>query len=304
MVPAGITVRTTGRLRAMWTRGLAGWYGRHGRHDLPWRKTRDPWPVLVSEVMLQQTQVARVQPRWEAFLRRWPTAEAFAATSLEDVLRAWQGLGYPRRALALHRCAIAVARDGWPADETRLRELPGVGLYTARALQALAFEVAGPPPLDVNIARVTARASLGVEPGDASRRETEAAVVAGRPRGMARRDYVLALFDAGAIHCRSVPRCGGCPLAAGCRSRRRLAAAAGPAAKVRRQSPYAGSFRQLRGQVLAAMLDDPLPPTRQALARRMRHVTPAPTAAAIARAVESLAADGLVPASRIPRSDG
>ena len=237
-------------------------------------------------------------------MERWPTAEAFAAASLEDVLRAWQGLGYPRRALALHRCAIAVADRGWPEDETGLRELPGVGRYTARALIALAFEGSGSPPLDVNIARVAARAALGVEAQGAARREIEAAVAAGRPRGLTRRDYVLALFDAGAIHCRSVPRCDGCPLAAGCRSRRRLAAGAGPAPKVRRQASYAGSFRQLRGQVLAAMLDDPRPPTLQALARRLQRLTPTLSAAAITRAVESLAADGLVPASRIPRSDG
>jgi len=288
----------------MWTRGLAGWYGRNGRHHLPWRATRDPWAVLVSEVMLQQTQVARVRPKWEAFMERWPTAEAFAAASLEDVLRAWQGLGYPRRALALHRCAIAVAREGWPRDEAELRELPGVGRYTARALLALAFEASCPPPLDVNIARVAARAALGAEPQGASQRQIEAAVTAGQPRSMRRRDYVLALFDAGAIHCRSVPRCDGCPLAGTCRSRRRLAASTTPAPSARRQPPYAGSFRQLRGAVLAAMLVDPQPPTRQALVRRMKGLTPAPSADAIARAVESLAADGLVTASRVPRSDG
>ncbi|HWW08793.1 MAG TPA: A/G-specific adenine glycosylase [Candidatus Acidoferrales bacterium] len=260
--------------------------------------------MLVSEMMLQQTQVARVQPKWEAFMERWPTAEACAEASLDDVLREWQGLGYPRRALALHRCAIAVADRGWPEGEAALRELPGVGLYTARALLALAFEAPGPPPLDVNIARVAARAALGVEAEDARRREIEAAVASGQPRGLKRRDYVLALFDAGAIHCRSVPRCNGCPLASGCRSRSRLAAPARPAANARRQPPYAGSFRQLRGQVLAAMLDDPRPPGRQALTRRLRRLTPAPTAGAIARAVESLVADGLVTASRVRRSDG
>ena len=287
----------------MWTRGLAGWYGRNGRHHLPWRATRDPWAVLVSEVMLQQTQVARVLPKWEAFLGRWPTPEACAAASLDDVLREWQGLGYPRRALALHRCANAVAQGGWPKDEAGLVELPGVGRYTARALLALAFERSCSPPLDVNIARVAARAALGVETEGVSRREIEAAVAAGHPRGTSRRDYVLALFDAGALHCRSQPRCGGCPLAAGCRSRGRLGGT-GLASTRRRQAPYAGSFRQLRGAVLAAMLVDTQPPTRQALVRRMKGLTPAPSADAIARAVESLAADGLVTASRVPRSDG
>src|SRR3982074_576505 len=134
----------------MWTRGLAGWSGRKGRHHLPWRGARDPWAVLVSEVMLQQTQVARVRPKWEAFMVRWPTAQAFAAASLEEVLRAWQGLGYPRRALGVDRCGTTVAREGWPNDEAGLLELSGVGRYTARALVALAFEGSCTPPLDVN----------------------------------------------------------------------------------------------------------------------------------------------------------
>ena len=109
---------------------LLAWYREHGR-DLPWRRTRDPYAILVSEVMLQQTQASRVVPRYLAWLERWPTAEALAAASTADVIRAWQGLGYNRRALNLQRAARQVARDGWPGD---LTELPGVGPYTAAAV--------------------------------------------------------------------------------------------------------------------------------------------------------------------------
>ena len=105
---------------------LLTWFRTHGR-DLPWRRTRDPYAILVSEVMLQQTQVGRVVPRYLAFLERWPTLEALAAASPGDVIREWQGLGYNRRALNLHRAARRIAAEGWPAD---LTELPGVGRYT------------------------------------------------------------------------------------------------------------------------------------------------------------------------------
>ena len=108
---------------------LLSWFAANGR-DLPWRHTRDPYAILVSEVMLQQTQVARVVPRWEEWIARWPTVDALAAAPLADVIRAWQGLGYNRRAVNLHRAARVVAEQGWPDD---LTELPGVGHYTADA---------------------------------------------------------------------------------------------------------------------------------------------------------------------------
>jgi A/G-specific adenine glycosylase len=114
---------------------LLAWYGRV-RRDLPWRRTTDPYAILVSEVMLQQTQVARVVPRYLEWLERWPTAAALAAASRAEVLAAWVGLGYNRRALALHAAATVVARDGWPDD---LRTLPGVGPYTAAAVGSFAF---------------------------------------------------------------------------------------------------------------------------------------------------------------------
>jgi len=196
---------------------LLAWYGLNGR-DLPWRKTTDPYAVLVSEVMLQQTQVDRVIPRFLAWLDRWPTAKALAAAPAADVIRAWQGLGYNRRAVSLHRAAQAVARDGWPDDLTRL---PGVGPYTAAALRNFAFgeDVL---PHDVNVDRVERRTGY---------RFTGAAA--------------QALMDLGATVCLArIPRCDVCPLAAGCPSRGTREE------PLRKQSRFEGSFRQRRAATL------------------------------------------------------
>jgi A/G-specific adenine glycosylase len=202
---------------------LLAWYGEHAR-DLPWRKTRDPYAILVSEVMLQQTQVARVVPRYEAWLARWPTVEALADASAADVIRAWQGLGYNRRALNLHRAARQVAANGWPDD---LTELPGVGRYTADAVARFAH---GVPvlPVDVNVRRVIER--TGAEFGPAS---------------------AHALMDLGATVCHGrTPRCETCPLAHGCPSRGRKYEA------LRKQSRFEGSFRQRRARTLRLVADE------------------------------------------------
>ena len=199
---------------------LLAWYDRNKR-DLPWRNTTDPYAILVSEVMLQQTQVERVIPRYESWLARWPTVAALAAAPAADVIVAWQGLGYNRRAINLHRAARRVAENGWPDD---LTELPGVGPYTAAALGNFAFgrDVL---PVDVNIARVQERTG---EQFDAT--------------------CAQALFDLGATICLArVPRCELCPLAAGCPSRGRRYE------PLRKQSPFEGSFRQRRAQVLRAV---------------------------------------------------
>jgi A/G-specific adenine glycosylase len=264
----------------------------HGRHDLPWRATADPWAILVSEVMLQQTQVARVAGRWESFLARWPTPEACAAAPLPAVLREWQGLGYPRRARAIHEVATAVAAGGWPDSEAGLRSLPGVGQYTSRALRVLAFGAAAVPPQDVNIARVTARAALGHEPGDVRLASLEERLAAGRPRGMSARAFTYALFDAGALHCRARPLCHGCPLAAGCASRHRLAAA--PPAPQRRSPRYRGSTRELRGAVLRAMLADPPPATMLELQARAGGAAAGRSSNDIAAVLDALLHEGLV----------
>jgi A/G-specific adenine glycosylase len=204
---------------------LLAWFGENGR-DLPWRSTRDPYAILVSEVMLQQTQVERVIPRYLAWLERWPTAEALSAAPVAEVIRAWQGLGYNRRAVNLHRAARRVAAaEGWPDD---LTELPGVGRYTADALAAIAFGRAV-LPTDTNVRRVQERT--------------------GHAFGSA---CGQALMDLGASVCLArVPRCGACPLARHCPSRGRRYAA------LRRQSPFEGSFRQRRARVLRAVSTSP-----------------------------------------------
>src|SRR3954449_4866464 len=200
---------------------LAEWFRRHGR-DLPWRQTRDPYAILVSEVMLQQTQVARVVPRYLRGLERWPTVGALAAADAADVLREWQGLGYNRRALNLQRAARAVDARGWPDD---LTSLPGVGEYTAAAVRNFAFghDVL---PRDTNVRRVEDRT--------------------GHTFGAAN---AQALMDLGATVCLArVPRCSACPLAERCpASGRRYE-------PLRRQSPFEGSFRQRRARALRAIL--------------------------------------------------
>ena len=282
----------------MWTRGLAYWYRRHGRHNLTWRHTDDPWAILVSEVMLQQTQVGRVVGRWDSFLERWPTPHSCANAGLADVLREWRGLGYPRRARDLHQVAATVAEGGWPQDEAGLRALPGVGPYTARALLTLALRRPSPPPRDVNVSRVAARAALGVEPGVSSATSLDEAVQAGRPSRMSRRDYTYALFDVGALHCRSRPRCDGCPLRPGCASLARLAGTGAPVPE-RRQPRYHGSNRELRGAVLRLLLG-PAPPSRMAeLNARLAGFAAARHPGGVEMAVAGLVADRLIPAGAL-----
>jgi A/G-specific adenine glycosylase len=276
----------------VWTRGLARWYEARGRHDLPWRATDEPWAILVSEVMLQQTQVARVSGRWESFLQCWPTPAACAAAPLDAVLREWQGLGYPRRARALHDTAKHVAANGWPDTEAGLRELPGVGRYTARALRVLAFGDTHVPPQDVNIARVTARAALGHEPGGVHASSIGDQLARSRPRGMTARTFTYALFDVGALHCRAQPRCHECPLASPCASRDRIGIA--PPLPSRPSVRYRGSVRELRGAVLRTMLSDPPPSTLDELQARAGPAAASRERGDVAAVLEALVRERLV----------
>jgi A/G-specific adenine glycosylase len=196
---------------------LSAWFAANGR-DLPWRRTTDPYAILVSEVMLQQTQVDRVITRYTAWLERWPTPEALAAATPAEVIREWQGLGYNRRALNLHRTARHVAEHDWPED---LTTLPGVGRYTADAVAnfALGQRVL---PVDTNVRRVEERTAHSFGPESAQ-----------------------ALMDLGATICLArVPRCESCPLADGCPSRGRRYE------PLRKQSRFEGSFRQRRAETL------------------------------------------------------
>jgi A/G-specific adenine glycosylase len=248
-------------LEATRTRVLA-WFAEAGR-DLPWRATRDPYRVLVAEVLAQQTQAARAAAAWPAFLERFPDAATLAAAPPAEVLRAWQGLGYNRRALALRRTAQAVVeRGGWPDTVEELARLPGVGPYTARAVACFAFEqpVA---PVDTNVARVLARSLTGADPSQltpaARQRLADRAMPGDHPWA-----WTSALMDVGAQHCRPQPRCGGCPLEATCRWR-----ALGPAApppRPRGQAPFATSDRRWRGAVVRALAAAPDGMDRAALA--------------------------------------
>jgi A/G-specific adenine glycosylase len=216
---------------------LLAWFADNGR-DLPWRRTRDPYAILVSEVMSQQTQVERVVPRWRRWLERWPTVAALAAAPVGEVIREWQGLGYNRRALSLHRAAQQVAVQGWPDD---LTELPGVGRYTADAVACFAF---GRPvlPVDVNVRRVSERTGHSFSPAAAQ-----------------------ALMDLGKAVCLArVPRCGLCPLAGGCPSRGHRFE------PLRRQGPFEGSFRQRRAAALREVVAGLQPRDAEAVASLAR----------------------------------
>jgi len=230
---------------------ILAWYAA-ARRDLPWRRTSDPYRILVSEVMLQQTQVARVVPAYEAFLARFPDAAALAAAPAADVLRAWSGLGYNRRALALQAAARAVARDGWPRDLAGLQALPGVGPYTAAAVASFAFG-AQAAAVDTNVRRVIERLDRRRRPAAALARRAAALLPTGRAA-----DWNQAMMELGATVCRSrAPACDACP-AASCRSRGRPLPPAAPA----RRAPerFEESDRYARGRIVAALTaGEPLP---------------------------------------------
>jgi A/G-specific adenine glycosylase len=228
---------------------LLQWY-RSVRRPLPWRSTRDPYALLVSEVMLQQTQAARVIPYYEAFLARFPTAHALAAARPRDVLEAWSGLGYNRRALALHAAAERVAETGWPDD---LTELPGVGPYTAAAVGSFAWD-RPQAAIDTNARRVIERFD-GVEHRPSALAERAARLV---PAGRAAA-FNQAMMELGATVCRPrAARCDACPVRAGCATH----AKGGPAPPLRRRGAerFENTDRWARGRVVAALVAGHEPP--------------------------------------------
>lgn len=269
---------------------LLEWYADTAR-DLPWRRTTDPYAVLVSEVMLQQTQVARVIPRFEAWLERWPDVEALAAASPADVLTEWSGLGYNSRALRLQATARAVAESGWPADEAGLRALAGIGPYTAAAVSAFAFgQVAA--AVDTNQVRVLDRwdAAVGRTPAALRTRALEL-VPPEAPDA-----WNHALMDLGATICTArVARCDACPVTDWCAS----AGLVDPAAErelrragTARTEPkrFEDTQRYVRGRVVAALIERG-PVDRATLAEA---VPPGIAAERLAAALVGLVADGLV----------
>jgi A/G-specific adenine glycosylase len=260
---------------------------------LSWFGPRSPYRTLVSEVMLQQTQAARVEPIFESFIARFPDVGALAEASRADVLRSWAGLGYNRRGVALHEAAQAIVRDHGgrvPRDRDTLLRLPGVGPYTAAAVASIGH---GEPAaaVDTNVRRITARVVHGVEPDEVSpdrlARDAQSWLDPSAPG-----EWNQALMDLGRVFCRPAPRCADCPLASFCRFR-----AAGRTARPsgRRQSPFQGSARQVRGAVVAALRTQ-RSATGEALADRTGH--PARTTAT---ATESLLRDGILERTRSGR---
>jgi A/G-specific adenine glycosylase len=278
------------------TRALLRWYAPR-RRAFPWRRTSDPYRILVSEVMLQQTQALRVVPAYRRFLRRFPTVRDLARADGGDVLGAWSGLGYNRRAMSLHAAARSIVRGGrFPRDLAGLRRLAGVGPYTAAAVASMAFG-APIPAIDTNLRRVVARVRLGTEAEEVGRVELDRAAGA----WLDRRDpgaWNQALMDLGREVCRPRPRCERCPLRASCRFR---SSRAKPGLPERRQPPFAGSFRQLRGAVIRVLVSSGT--SSMAVLRRET----GRSSSDVRRAVRALASEGLVragPAALAGRARG
>ncbi|MDT4951571.1 MAG: A/G-specific adenine glycosylase [Pseudonocardiales bacterium] len=270
---------------------VLAWYAAAAR-ELPWRAPdASPWAVLVSEIMLQQTPVARVRPAYDAWLQRWPTPSALAADSAGEAVRMWGKLGYPRRALRLHECATVItARFGGavPDDVAELLMLPGVGAYTARAVASFAFAQRH-PVVDTNVRRVVARAVDGQgNAGPPSTARDHAAVEALLPTEPAVAARVgVALMELGALVCTArTPRCPSCPIADRCAWRQAGSPPyAGPTVRPQR---FTGTDRQVRGLLMDVLRGSDEPVVRGALDLVW------PDAAQRERALAALVADGLV----------
>ena len=270
---------------------VTDWFAVHAR-DLPWRRPGfSAWGTLVSEFMLQQTQVARVVPILEEWLRRWPTPADLAAAPPAEVLRAWGRLGYPRRALALHACASAIAdRHGnvVPEDVDELLALPGIGDYTARAIAVFAHGHRH-PVVDTNVRRVIARAVQGVaQPEAPAARRDLPAMAALLPDDLVQqRAFNAGMMEIGAVVCTSrSPRCEECPLAAVC-AWRLAGSPAHDGPPPRRQARFEGSDRQLRGRVMAELRASDVPVAEAELAAVL------PDPAVRSRILVGLERDGL-----------
>ena len=267
---------------------LLRWYEQEQR-DLPWRRPGvSAWQILVSEVMLQQTPVARVQPVWEEWVRRWPTPSATAAANTADILRAWGKLGYPRRAKRLHECATAITEHhggAVPGDVDTLLRLPGIGAYTARAVACFAFG-ARVPVVDTNVRRVVARAVRGIADAAPAARDL-ADVSALLPDDDSAPRFSVALMELGATVCTArAPRCGLCPLSSCAWRAAGHPPGPGPARPVQ---PYAGTDRQVRGRLLDVLRGRDFPAARAEL-----DLAWTTDAVQRERALDSLLADGLV----------
>lgn len=268
---------------------VSAWFVANAR-DLPWRKPgTSPWGVLVSEVMSQQTPVARVAPQWEEWMRRWPTPADLAAAPTAEVLRAWGSLGYPRRALRLKECAAEIAEKHSgtvPCEVSELLELPGIGDYTARAVAAFAFAQAV-PVVDTNVRRVYARAVLGRPL--AKLQKAELGWVAALLPEEDAHVFSAGLMELGALVCTATqPACGSCPLADSCAW---LAAGSPPPTAEelagKKVQKFEGTDRQVRGKIMKVLREAPEPVPQEAIDVVW------PDAPQRSRALYSLLKDGL-----------
>jgi len=284
---------------------LLAWYARFGRTHLPWRETRDPYRVLVSEFMLQQTQVERVLPLYAAFVARFPDFAALAAAGADEVVRMWRGLGYNSRAIRLHRIAreIAGGSGTLPHEREALLALPGIGPYTAAAVRAFAFD-ADDVALDTNLRRVVHRVMLGLEyPPLAGERELDALLRAALPAGSAH-DWNSALMDLGATICTArAPKCLVCPLRDACSAAPIDAASLAGAMRTHAKKkspqealPFEQTQRFLRGRIIDRLRD--LPPEHAislaSLEADLRPIVSDARVSEIAETVRALIRDGFV----------
>lgn len=290
---------------------LAWWDG--GHRDLPWRRTTDAYAILVSEIMLQQTQVDRVVPKYRAFLERFPSLAVLAAAPLADVIRQWSGLGYNRRAVNLHRLAQTVVNElggSFPRNAAALRDLPGIGGYTSRAVASIAWHepVAA---VDTNVRRVLGRLADGIE-RQRSERETQALADALLPVGRPG-DWNQTLMELGALVCRTVPRCGECPVRPHCAAAPAFAAVRERGVPYRtaprkREAPFEHSARFYRGRIVEMLRASPeTEPLRVAeIGRRLRLDYTDADQPWLDGLLAGLARDGLITldggAARLPQS--
>ena len=270
---------------------VLAWYETNAR-DLPWRHPdASPWSILVSEIMLQQTPVVRVLPAWQAWMERWPTPAHLAEEPSGEAVRMWNRLGYPRRALRLHACAVAITEEHGgevPDDHATLLSLPGIGAYTAAAVASFAFGQRH-AILDTNVRRVLARTETGIEypPKTQTKAETALAesLLPSEPSVAAR--WGVAVMELGALVCTArSPRCVDCPIAGQCAWR--IAGKPPHDGPPRRGQTYAGTDRQVRGKLLAVLRDSREPVVKSALdAVWDDHIQRE-------RALDALVSDGLV----------
>ncbi|MDT0300558.1 A/G-specific adenine glycosylase [Streptomonospora wellingtoniae] len=270
---------------------VLAWYETNAR-DLPWRRDdATPWSILVSEIMLQQTPVARVLPAWEAWMRRWPSPAHLAEEPSGEAVRMWNRLGYPRRALNLHAAACAVVeRHGGevPSSHADLLALPGVGAYTAAAVASFAFGQRH-AVLDTNVRRVLARAHTGAEYPPKTQTKAEVALAESLvpPDAAVAARWAVAVMELGALVCTArSPACAECPLSAQCAWR--LAGKPAYEGPPRRGQTYAGTDRQVRGRLLAVLRESPAPVPKSALDVVWQEPVQRE------RALDALVADGLV----------